>query len=434
MATLNKRTAGTGRKTFEGGAAIASRGDAAELRRAVACCLLWEDQFYESGVDIAQRIEGLVKKTDPVAVASLAVEARSVMNLRHVPLMLCVGLARRGELKAETLTAVIQRPDELCEFMAIYWKDGKCKLSNQAKKGLASAFAKFNEYQLAKYNRDRAVKLRDVMFLTHPKPVDEAQADVFKRLAEGTLATPDTWEVALSGGADKKGAWTRLLKENKLGGMALLRNLRNMEQAGVDRKLVRDSVANMRTDRILPFRFISAARYAPNLEDVLEKAMLKSLSEAKKLAGHTVLLVDNSYSMVGAKVSQRSDLSRQDAAGALAILLREICDDVTVLAFSNSVTAVPNRRGFGLAESIKRTPCSGTSLGAAVRHANAIESDRLIILTDEQSRDTVGAAKADKAYMLNVGSYRNEVGFGAWTRITGWSESITRYIAEVESM
>jgi 60 kDa SS-A/Ro ribonucleoprotein len=434
MATLNKKTEGTGRKTFEGGPAIGSRGAGVELRRAVSCCLLWENQFYESGQEIGNRIAELVGKTNADEVAQLAVEARSVLNLRHVPLLLCVELARLGKLRAETLTAVIQRPDELCEFMAIYWRDGKCKLSNQAKKGLAEAFGKFNEYQLAKYNRDRAIKLRDVMFLTHPKPEGADRESLYKRLAEGNLATPDTWEVALSGGANKKEVFTRMLNEKTLGGLALLRNLRNMEQAGVGRSLIRNSVLNMRTDRILPFRFISAAKYAPTLEDVLEKAMLKSLADVPKLKGHTVLLVDNSGSMTWANVSARSELNRQDAAGALAILLREICEDVTVLAFSNGVTPVANRRGFGLAEAIKRTSCAGTHLGAAVKHANAIKSDRLIVLTDEQSHDAVGAAKADKAYMLNVASQRNEVGFGAWTRISGWSENVTRYITEVESM
>ena len=171
MATLNKKTEGTGRKTFEGGPAIGSRGAGVELRRAVSCCLLWENQFYESGQEIGDRIAELVGKTNADEVAQLAVEARSVFNLRHVPLLLCVELARLGKLRAETLKAVIQRPDELSEFMAIYWRDGKCKLSNQAKKGLADAFGKFSEYQLAKYNRDRDIKLRDVMFLTHPKPV-----------------------------------------------------------------------------------------------------------------------------------------------------------------------------------------------------------------------------------------------------------------------
>jgi len=46
---------------------------------------------------------------------------------------------------------VIQRADELAEFVAIYWKDGRVPLSGQAKKGLAAVFPKFDEYQLAKY-------------------------------------------------------------------------------------------------------------------------------------------------------------------------------------------------------------------------------------------------------------------------------------------
>jgi hypothetical protein len=42
------------------------------------------------------------------------------------------------------------------------------------------------------------------MFLVHPKPKDKDQEEVFKKLANNTLESPDTWEVALSAGADKK--------------------------------------------------------------------------------------------------------------------------------------------------------------------------------------------------------------------------------------
>ena len=99
---------------------------------------------------------------------------------------------------AETLARVIQRADELSEFVAIYWKDGHVPLSAQVKKGLAAAFPKFDEYQLAKYDRGGPIKLRDVLFLCHAKPRDQAQADVWKQLVSGSLTTPDTWEVALS--------------------------------------------------------------------------------------------------------------------------------------------------------------------------------------------------------------------------------------------
>jgi 60 kDa SS-A/Ro ribonucleoprotein len=209
----------------------------------VLACMLWEDQFYEDGVAIAGRIAELVPKVSAFEVAALAVEAREKMKLRHAPLLLAREMARQKThrlLVAETLERVIQRADELAEFVAIYWKDGRTPLSAQVKKGLAAAFTKFNEYQLAKYDRAGAIRLRDVLFLSHAKPKDEAQAALWKRLIAGELATPDTWEVALSAsqGEGKREAWERLLRENKLGALALLRNLRNFKETGVDEDLV----------------------------------------------------------------------------------------------------------------------------------------------------------------------------------------------------
>src|SRR5215471_13380891 len=177
-----------------------------QLRRSMLACMLWEDQFYEDGVAIAGRIRELVAQIPAEKVAALAVEAREKMKLRHAPLLLVREMARlktHRHLVAETLARVIQRADELAEFVALYWSEGKQPLSAQVKKGLASAFTKFDEYALAKYNRAAPVKLRDVLFLCHAKPLDQAQADLWKRLVDGELATPDTWEVSLSAGADK---------------------------------------------------------------------------------------------------------------------------------------------------------------------------------------------------------------------------------------
>jgi 60 kDa SS-A/Ro ribonucleoprotein len=304
-----------GARTHEG-APARNISSELQLRRSALACLLWEDQFYEDGVEIAGRIQSLVPKVKAETVAALAVEARSKMKLRHVPLLLVREMARlktHREFVSQTLAQVIQRADELAEFVAIYWKDGKVPLSAQAKKGLAKAFQKFDEYQLAKYDRSGPIRLRDVLFLCHAKPRDAEQAALWKRLIEGELQTPDTWEVALSSGADKRDAWERLIRERKLGALALLRNLRNMKQAGVDESLVFDAINAMDTARVLPFRFLSAARYAPQWEESLEKAMLSSLSEQEKLSGRTVLLVDVSGSMTGA-LSRRSEMLRTDAA------------------------------------------------------------------------------------------------------------------------
>ena len=89
----------------------------AELRRTVMAHMLWEGQFYEDGESAATRIGKLVPKCASEDVAAMAVEAREAMKLRHVPLWLCVQLARRGKLKAATLSRVIQRADELTEFL-----------------------------------------------------------------------------------------------------------------------------------------------------------------------------------------------------------------------------------------------------------------------------------------------------------------------------
>lgn len=204
MARTNvlEKGSSTAPKTHEGAEARRITPEQ-ELERSVMACLLFEGEFYEDGVMISERIKGLVAKVKPDFVAKLAVKARTEGKLRHVPLLLCVSLSRIGKLKAEVLASVIQRPDELTEFLSLYWKEGKCPISAQAKKGLALAFAKFNAYSLAKYNRDAPIKLRDVLFMCHAKPKDEKQSDVFKKLADGTLGSPDTWEVALSGGADK---------------------------------------------------------------------------------------------------------------------------------------------------------------------------------------------------------------------------------------
>ena len=416
------------------------------LRRSVLSCMLWEKEFYEDGAEIATRIRLLVPQVAAEKVAALAVEARERARLRHVPLLLVREMARyashRG-LVADTLQRVIQRADELAEFLAIYWAERRQPLSGQVKKGLAAAFVRFDEYALAKYDRAGAVRLRDVLFLSHARPVDAAQAGLWKRLAQNELETPDTWEVALSAagrvdGASKAEVWERLLAERKLGALALLRNLRNLHEAGVREDMVLGALAAMKTERVLPFRFLAAARKAPQWEEALELAMFRSLEgRSGQLTGHTVLLVDVSGSM-NYQLSHRSEMKRTDAAYGLAILLRELAEKVTIYTFSETPKRVPNRRGLALRDALDQSqPHGGTNLGASLAQ---VESevvrecrgyDRLVVITDEQSHDTVGDPRG-RGYMINVASNRNGVGYSRWTHIDGFSEAVVDYIAELE--
>ena len=410
-----------------------------ELRRSVLTCLLWEDTFYEKGNGIASRIAELVTRNKAEDVAALACEARDQMQLRHVPLFLTRELARRkgaGPLTAETLEHVIQRADELGEFVVLYWKTRKEPLSAGVKRGLAKAFTKFDAYQLAKYNRESRVKLRDVLFLCHAKPKNAEQAETWRKLVENTLESPGTWEVALSAGKDKRETWERLLREGKVGGMAVLRNLRLMLAAGVAPKLVAERLEKG-IARALPFRFVTAARHAPKLEQAIENAMLKGIAGFEKLPGVTGIVVDVSGSM-NYRLAKKGETTRMDAAAGLAILLREKAEEFRIATFSDTCVTLPARRGFALRDAIVASQAhSGTYLKRALSSLQGgkdwADVERVIAITDEQSHDGILPAWTKQAYVINVAPYKRGISYGnGWTHIDGWSERVLDYIAAME--
>lgn len=424
-------------RTHEGAVAV-QISPLAELRRSVLTALLWEDSFYEKGATLAARIQGLIPKCKAEDVAALAVEARDRMYLRHVPLFIVRELARvkgNGGIVADALARVIQRPDELTEYLAMYWTGqadaDKEPLSAGSKRGLARAFGKFKAETLAKYDRDNAVKLRDVLRLTHAKPRDPEQAATWKQVITRELAAPDTWEVALSAGQNKRETFERLLREQKLGGLAFLRNLRNMIEASVDPALVRDRFAG-KFDKVLPFRFVSALRHAPAFASDLNDAMLRVTADLPRLAGRTVVLVDVSGSMDVA-LSQKSEMTRTDVAAGLAVLVRELCADCRVFTFSDRLVEVAAYRGLPMVGGILQSqPHFSTYLARAIA-AVPCDYDRLIVVTDEQSADRPTNPPQGVGYVINVASYQHGVGYGSWVHIDGWSERVLDFIREVEA-
>jgi hypothetical protein len=208
----------------------------------------------------------------------------------------------------ETVPQVVKRADEITELAALWWKlHPDTHLPHNMEKGLRACWTNFGAFALAKYDRDGAVKLRDVMRLTHPKAVTEEQNTLYKRVIDRELDTPDTWEVELSASTDKKSSWERLLRDNKLGGLALLRNLRNMHHADVDQDLIRRAISSNQFRYVLPFRFTAAARIMPIYEKWLDLALLEKVNESPEFTGRTVVMVDVSGSM-DAKLSAKSDL------------------------------------------------------------------------------------------------------------------------------
>ena len=423
MASVNKAPM---LKTHEGGRA-SKISKKEELLKLTMTCMLWEDTFYVDGVSVAERIRNLVHEVGGVVSREVMNKAKHEQKLRHAPLWIAVAMAEKGWLLDIDVVSICTRADDMTELLALYWKDGKRPVPKQMLKGLGKAFKNFNEYSLAKYDRNGSVKLRDVLRIARPKPDDVDQASLWGRVVKRTLKTPDTWEVELSSGKDKGETFTRLLAEKKLGDLAFIRNLRNM--GGVAKELIRSSFAERKWARILPFQFVTAARYNPQFEPELETAMLKCLEELPHISEDVVLLVDTSGSMSGT-LSYKSETTRIDVASGLAILLRELCNSISVYGFNYHSTLVPARRGFALRDAIGNAS-GGTHMWTAIRETPAC--DIKIVITDEQTMDSgsYADARADLLVIINVASTDRGVGYGNKVlHINGWSENIVSFLQE----
>lgn len=363
------------RVNHEGGVAFTLNPEM-ELYTAVATSTL-NDQFYEKGSDRLFRIRELVQNCDAQFVARLARYAREEMHLRSVPLVLAVELSKlhKGDsLVSRTVDAVVQRADEITELLAYYQLANKRrgtkklnKLSKQVQKGLARAFNRFDEYQFSKYNRNAEVKLRDALFLVHPKAKNEGQQALFDRIAKNELATAFTWETELSAvgqktfadNAARKAAfcarWEALIDSGKLGYMALLRNLRNILEAGVSPGHIEKVCAVLADEKAvarskqLPFRFVSAWRElkamnsfeVPLILDALEVALTHSTQNLRGFSDDSRILIacDVSGSMY-APISPRSTVENFDIGLVLAMLLQSRCKLVETGIFGDTYSRV----------------------------------------------------------------------------------------------
>lgn len=333
---------------------------------------------YEKGNDRLQRIQSLIKKNDPEFVAKLAVYARKEMYLRSIPLVLAIELAKEAsgsDLVSKTVDGIVQRADEITELLAYYQLANERtevkklnKLSKQIQKGLVKSFNKFDEYQFAKYNRKTGVTLKDALFLVHPKAKDESQQTIFNKIANDMLETPYTWEVELSVSGQKKFAdkaereqafkikWEELIFSNKLGYMAILRNLRNILEAGVSSEAMNKVCHYLADERAvgnskqLPFRFLAAYRelktidspYLSSVLEALENAVMLSAKNIKGFGFDTsvVIAADVSGSMQKS-ISPKSKVLLYDIGLLMSMILQSQCKNVITGIFGDRWLRVP---------------------------------------------------------------------------------------------
>ena len=477
------------------GAAAVTLSPTMELYAAVATTML-NDSFYEKADERLTRIKALVGQVDPVFVAKLAVYVREQMHLRSAPVVLLNELAKThngDDLVSRAVGRTVQRPDEITELLSYYQLTNERteskklgRLSKQVQKGLATAFNRFDEYQFAKYNRATAVKLRDALFLVHPKAKDAGQQLIFNKIVADTLDTPYTWETELSalGQTDfaseaakavaVRAKWEALIDSNRLGYMALLRNLRNLLEAGISGRHIK-AVANRLADpdavrkaRQLPFRFLSAYRELKDLPlghvslllDALERAVQASIANLRGFDADTRVVVacDVSGSMQKA-ISPRSKVLLYDIGLLLGMLLQSKSKHVVSGMFGNYWKTVP-LPGKNVLTNVDAFYQREGEVGYATNGYLVIsdlirrryEADKVMLFTDTQLWDSTGAAPANtlkgvwgqyrklfpkaRLYVFDLAGYGNaplRVETNGVYLIAGWSDKVFDVLQALEN-
>lgn len=351
-----------------------------------------DDKFYQKENETYNRLEQLIEACDKEFVAKAIIYARKEFGMRTITHIAASMLAKHigGATWGKNFyDKVVHRVDDMLEIIACHISR-KQKITNAMKKGFASALARFDEYQLAKYKGEgKTVKLVDVVNLVHPVQ-SEKNNGAIEKLINGELKSFDTWESELSAvGSDveaKKSVWRRLLAENKLGYFALLRNLRNIIQ--LEDKQLKEMAFNSMLDEkaikrsmLLPFRFSTAydemAKIDSDAMRVVSRACEIACNNVPKLDGKTLIALDVSGSMSSARVADIASLFS-------AVLLKS--NDCDLITFSDDAMyrrVNPDDSVMTIKNSI-RYACGGTNFQAVFARANKAY-DRVILLSDMQS-------------------------------------------------
>jgi hypothetical protein len=431
-------------RTFNGANGYA-RDAKSELFLAAVSDFGGEASFYESADNRSKRIVKLTHEVavqDPEWVTKFTNWLREEANLRTISLTIALEGAKALN-KANVpggrklVSGAIRRADEAGEALAYWMGNFGRKIPSAVKRGIADGAVKsFNEYSLAKYDTaSHGFRFGDVIELVHPSPKDEKQSDLFKFALDrrrDASAEPSesltmlqkrkeflalsgaekrklvdsgealevlkeaglTWEVlgsTIEGGMDAK-AWEAVIPS--MGYMALLRNLRNFEQAGVSKSVlaqVAERIADpeeVAKSRQLPFRFLAA--YNANSGSLrwgfpLEEALNASLANVPVL-DDTLILVDRSGSMFGSP-SKSTQLSFADSAAVFGAALALRGNRNTLVEFDTRSRVIETKRGDSVLTTVKKfAGGGGTNTHAAIAaHFDARKHKRVILVTDEQA-------------------------------------------------
>ncbi|MGW6060217.1 TROVE domain-containing protein [Streptomyces sp. NPDC055189] len=465
-----------------------------------------QQTFYETGAARDHRFAALVRRLaveDPEWVAGLLGWLRGEGNMRtasivgaaeYVKARLDAG-ATEGPANRQVVASVLRRPDEPGELLGYWTATYGRNIPKPVKRGIADAVRRlYGEKALLKYDTvSKGYRFGDILNLVHAAPDADKpwQGDLFRYAldrrhnpdtavppesarilaahrelmalpvaerravvtgaggAERLAAAGITWE-ALAGwlqGPMDKAAWEAVIPS--MGAMALVRNLRNFDEAGVSDEVAAGVAAKLADpaqvakSRQFPFRYLAAYQHAPSLRWAypLEQALGHSLANVPALPGRSLILVDRSGSM-WSPLSARSQLNRADAAAVFGTALALRAADADLVEFGTSSYRVKCRKGESVLKVLKRFgDLGGTNTTEAVRRFYK-KHDRVLIVTDEQAAYNHHGGPTEQVpahvpvYTWNLAGYRvghGESGTGNRHVFGGLSDAAFRMVQLLEA-
>jgi hypothetical protein len=456
--------------TFEYGAGW-ERTPESELFLLAVTNMVSENTFYETASERDNRFAQLiheVTKTNPAFIAGNGEDKegfvsylRNTMQMRSASIVMACEYAKAGGPNARAvIDKAISRGDEPGEALGYWLAAHGRKLPAAVKRGIADAALRlYTERNALRYDGlSRGVRMADVIELAHPKPKTVEQSALFRYLLdkrhkreggappmlativmdEELRAVPEaerrdafragktneagwSWERLsgwLPGGMDAE-AWEGIIPQ--MGYMALIRNLRNFDEAGVSDAVKAQVAARIAkpeavaASRQFPYRFWSAYKNAPSLEwgKALEQALDLSCANIPALPGRTLVLIDISGSMQ-AGVSDRSKVMRYEIGALFGSALAKRTDSCDVALFADGPLEWPVKGSQSVLRYIESV---GNQIGV-VGYGTAIHEsirkcyqghDRVVIFSDEASRDCYNQSvqlAIPVIHIFNLAGYR----------------------------
>ncbi|MEU9045367.1 MULTISPECIES: TROVE domain-containing protein [unclassified Kitasatospora] len=449
---ISRRKAAPSGTLGPGGAVINHQGGTgyvrepkSELFLLAVSHLFGQESFYEAAVERDERYLRLIREqavSDPLWTLGLLRWLRAEARIRTAAL---VGAAEFVHARSaagaagysrQAVDAVLQRPDEPGELLAHWTARYGRRLPQPLRRGIGDAVRRlYTGRALLKYDTpSHRYRFGDVLELTHPAPdpakpwqgalfryaldrrhhperalppADEGllsahhallgvpQADRRARVtdpggADRLAEAGMTWE-ALAGwlrGPLDAAVWEAVIPS--MGPMALVRNLRNFDEAGVGDEVAAEVARRVadpeevRRSRQFPFRFLAAHRAtrSPRWAGALETALGHSLARVPALPGRTLVLVDRSGSMFDLP-SARTQLNRADTAAIFGTALALRAEQADLVQFGSGSRVVEPEPS--VLQTLRRfRNLGGTSTAAAVR-THYRDHDRVVVVTDEQT-------------------------------------------------